>query len=514
LARTAIDAATQAGAQYADIRLGDQRAFRCNSGFNGVLTLTYGYGLRVEIDGTTAFIGGTDPTPERLIAAARSAVVTARGLAKTSHIVGGAAHSSDDSNAHRVDRSTSDLFAHVPVVTGEWRAPIAIDPFSVSPDDHMYALAGIGGINDVFRGPVEVSGIDMTWTTETRVFVSSAGSMVTQQLAMACPWFGLMGFSQDPSAVAGETYMPEGLRIFPPATVGFEYVLGMPLRERIHQAMVDLVPWTAYPIGQAEVGRKELVFDGTTFGRVIGETVFPALALNRVLGDEQDVSGTSFLAPPEAVLGQPLFAPSLNVSVVTGGTHFARMQWDDEGSTPRDFPVIARGAVVDYLTDHATLPVMRDWYTKRGQSLQPQGIFRANTADGVPRAAPGACLVESTPNGPASLTELARTMKDGVIVRSGYPLGDQQGAGGWINSANLFEVRKGVITRRLVHGNIEFSTKSLLKGIKTIGGPETMETTTNALTSGVPVTEIPQTVTAPAVYVPNGNLTSTALHLS
>jgi len=499
LARFAIDAATQAGAQYADVRLVDQRQFQCTGSLADprVLTFAYGYGLRVVVDGAVAFSGGGDPTPERLVRAARSAVATATGLAKI------------QDNVSRVRGA----FASGPIVTGEWEASVEIDPFAVSPDDHLYALAGFAKLGETFRGPVGFGGIAVTWTAETRIFASSEGSLVTQRLHHAVPELSIMGISQDPSASNFERKMPVTSSVLTPSTAGFELVLGVPVRERVEQAMHDLIPWTTYPLSAVEVGRKDVVFDGQAFGALIGATVLPALSLDRVLGDEQDMSGTSFLAPLDTSVGHPLFAPSLSVSVVTGGTHFKRMQWDDEGVVPSARRVIERGTVVNYFTTRANVHVLADWYAKRGMPLQPQGIFRTDAVSGVPRAAPGACIVESPSQGP-SLTDMVATIKDGVIVRGGQVAVDQQGLGGSVLNALVFEVRNGRITRRLKNAQIEFSTKGVLKSIPALGGPGTTDTMTNVLCGGMPVTCLPQTMTAPAAHVRSGNLTSTALRLT
>jgi len=508
-ARMAIEAATAAGAHYADVRVGDQRQFYCGEGWLGSrLKLSYSYGLRVAVDGTTAFLGGADPTPERLVAAARSAVASARGLAKIRKNIG----SSSAAHAPAVSRA----IAPAPVVTGEWCTPIEIDPFAVSPDDHVAALMGFQSLNDMVRGPVACGLVLVQWTAETRVFASSEGSLITQHLAHVLPEIGIAGFSQDPSIGKNDAIMVYSLNtVLPPSSAGFECVLGIALREQVAQAMDDLLPWTAYRTAPVDVGRKALVLDGAAFGTVLGATVIPALALDRVLGEEQDVSGTSFLAPPESVLGQPLFAPTLNVSVVTGGTHYGRRQWDDEGIPQRAFPVIERGAVVDYFASRATVSTLRDQFSLPSlQSLQPHGVLHATTAGGIPRPMPSACVAASAPNGPSSLLELAATIKDGIIVRGGAISGDQQGAGGALFNAPMFEIQNGKVTRRLLYGQLEFSTKALLKGITAVGGPGTVNTTTNFLFAGAPVTMMHQAVTAPAVHIRDGNLTSTTLRFS
>jgi len=493
LARTAIDAAVHVGAQYADIRIGDQRQFFSEGFIRGSwLSLTYGYGLRVQVDGASAFVGGADPTPDRLAAAARSAVATAKGMAK---IMG----------------PTAPVIA-VPVVTGEWNTPIEIDPFAVSPDDHLFVYAGYGRI----EGPINersrlCTGVDIgvRWTAETRVFASSDGSLATQRLARALPTLSARAFTGWPD--------PPGcildLALVPPSSAGFEMLLGTRLHERIEQSMEEIATWMRYPVIDAEVGRKPVVFDGQSFGSVVGETIAPALSLARVLGEEQDGAGVSFLEPPEAILGEPLFSPQLNVSTMTGRTQFGCMQWDDEGVLARTCPLIERGAVVDYLTTRSDIRTLEQWYAKRNLPLRPQGTVWADDVSIPSRAISSAVAVGAAPDGP-SLAELVKSLKDGVLVRSSTTVPDHQCSGGTIFPDVAFEVRNGNITRRLGNFRLEFSTRTLLKNVVAIGGASTAETKAHNLYGGTPVTSTSQAIDAPAAQIRDVNIVSNVRRMS
>jgi TldD protein len=284
-------------------------------------------------------------------------------------------------------------------------------------------------------------------------------------------------------------------------------MLGTAVQERINVKMRELDAWRQYSIGDPEIGRKELILDGWSTGAVLGTTLVPALSLARALGDEQDASGTSFLTPPERVLGEPLFSPHLNLSIVTGGTQFGRMQWDDDGVAPRAAPLIMRGTVVDYLCSRANVETLHEWYAKQGRSLQPQGVERAESPTAVPMTCAGAVAMDAVATGP-TVDEMVKSVKDGVLVRGGWASADQQHSSGIVMPTLLFAIRNGRITHRLVGATVEFSTKKLWKELVAIGHPSTAETTLNGQYGGVPIAPTMHTVTAPAVHIHEANVFS------
>jgi len=474
LARTAMDAAMSAGARAADIRIGDQRIFYADGGLHGRLEYHCGYGVRAEVDGMMAFVGGADPTPEAVVRAARSAVATARGLAK---IVG-----------------AQPPLPAVPVVTGEWKATLEIDPFSVAPEDHAFVLTGLTKINTI-SGPTGLAGAAAWWQNETRVFASSEGSLITQTLADARPFLSMSSFSPDPR----QPRLGQPVSFVSPGTVGFEILLGTELQARIDAAIRDFDTWRSYPVGDPEIGRKEVVLDGWTTGMTLGNTLLPALSLARVLGDEQDINGTSFLTPPEQVLGQTLFAPTLNVNVVTGPKQYGARQWDDDGVTQRSVSLIHEGRVANYLTARANVAML--------PQAELTGTERAEQPTSVPMTCAGAVAMDAAANGP-TLAEMVKSVKDGVLVRAGWADANQQNSGGVIAPTTLFKIRNGVITHRVVDATVEFSARKLWKELVAIGHPSTTETILYGQYGGVPIASTHQSITAPALHLNKTNVFS------
>jgi hypothetical protein len=87
VALAGVDAARQAGADYADIRVADARTMswtQIHPAFppSGWLNFTVAYGIRVRVGGAWGFAFGTEVTVDEVARAAQSAIRTTRGVSK------------------------------------------------------------------------------------------------------------------------------------------------------------------------------------------------------------------------------------------------------------------------------------------------------------------------------------------------------------------------------------------------------------------------------------------------
>jgi TldD protein len=486
LALAAIDAAKSAGAAFADIRIANRRMFQMTYWIPTIppdssIGFDYSYGIRVRVDGQWAFGYGADPTPEGVAQSARTAVATARGLAKLS---GGARD-----------------FAAAPVVTGEWTTPVQIDPFSVSPDEHAYMLgAYMSAAMRVPDGAARPAGF--YWLAETRVFASSEGSLITQHLAQARPRVVL---SVEPPVGMGANLQITELA---PAGAGFEIALGTTLQDRIKVATEEAARLASYPEANVDVGRYEAVLDGTSLGAVVGATLTPALELDRVLGLTADAGGTSFLAPPDQILGKPLFSSALSITADRALPHLGAAKWDDEGVETEVFPVIHEGAVVDYFTTRATVPALAGWYTKNGKPVASHGSAVAWLPTRAPIGSASSLTVSPGATG-VTLETLTKQLGNGVLVRGvTYTHSDQQLTSGSFYPYMLFEVKKGQITRRLRHGAVQFSTKKFWKAVTTLGDASSVQAYVRNGVNGQPWVPTIQPIMAPAAHIQELNVTA------
>jgi TldD protein len=480
LALSCVDAARQAGATYADVRVSNSRTFAMSLSPvfpipSSDASVEYAYGVRVQSGGAWGFAFGVDPTADGITRAARSAALMAGAVAKFS--------------------ASGAPMAPVPVVQGEWATPVEIDPFSVPPDDHCKLLGAY--IEAAQRPPG--GGLSTTarfrWTNETRVFASTEGSVVTQRLTRSVPGIGLQGYVP----LKMLAFLP--LADFAPASAGFESVVGDHLQERIKVRAEEAVRLSNYPKRTATVGRFDAVADGSAMGTIFAATLARALEMDRVTGDEMDGEGTTFLASIDSVLGESLFSPELNVTVNRELPAYSAARWDDEGVAIESFPLIERGRVVDYLATRTTAPRLAAWYAKRGRPARAHGV----AVSWAPTMAPVSCAPQLTmhpaAHGP-TLDEMVAKLDNGILLygieSSGQISTDPQLAGGAFCPAMMYEVKRGRITSRLEGGTIQFNSTRFWSKITTLGGGSTVQPATHVDYRGETWTPTVVPITAPA----------------
>jgi predicted Zn-dependent protease len=432
--------------------------------------------MRVRVGGAETFVSGADLTPDGLVRAAQAAVSTVRGLAA-------------------VARSARPL-TPVPVVTGEWATSIDIDPFAVSPDEHCFVVGGLGGDHGQGRGAGIHDFYVIAWTVETRVFASSEGSLLTQRVTRCRPYAGVRTSSWRVGMFGFQ------LPMFVPCSAGFEYFLRPGLHDQMHEAELEIDELVRIPLGTTEVGRKEVVLDGYAHSSLVGTVLLPALSLSRALGDEQDSSGTSILAPPEANVGKTFGSPLLQFGVVNAMPHYGAAKWDDDGVATTAAPLITDGRIVDYCGTRFTRPSLGRpdaLGTARADASTP-GTATAFDVQRPPSGIPASTGMQATTAGP-SLAALAREIRDGFLVREVVGMmTDQQCASATIMPNLLFEVRRGQILRRITNAHIAVTTKKLWAGLLAVGNASTLRTAITDDFVGPPWQSVSHAVTAPAAH--------------
>jgi len=483
LANTAIEAAVAAGADFADIRLADRRDFYIGkfsdspaklvgSDSGGGLSFELSYGLRVRTGGAWAFVFGSEVTAEELVRSARTAAATTKGLARV------------------VEPAYPMLPA--PVATGEWRTPIEIDPFALSPDEH-YQI--IDAYTDVAKRVPETScSPRFRWLAETRVFASSEGARLTQHLAGVVPMVWCYGPRK---LMINAVSLPvPGLS---PQSAGFEIVVGPGRQERIKALAEEVRQLSRYPVAYADVGRYDAIFDGYSVAGIASSTLGPALELGRALGDEADGAGTSIFAPIDDVLGQQLFSPNLNLSVESAMPHLGAAKWDDEGVAMTSFPLIQGGKIVDYCASRVTAGALANWYTKQGNPMTLRGTAFAGVPTQAPVGRARQLTLHTQPDGP-TLDAMIQQLGTGLLLRSVHQVqSDQQLATGFmVPDAMLFEVKRGRITRRLRGAAVQLATKKFWKALRTVGNASTVQNHVDTVYS--PDGTLWRDVSAPAIH--------------
>ncbi len=104
--------------------------------------------------------------------------------------------------------------------------------------------------------------------------------------------------------------------------------------------------------GRWRPGPYDLILEPTNLWLTIHESIGHATELDRAIGEEANYAGTSFVAPPEKMLGQLRYGPDfMNIQADrTQEGSLSRVAWDDEGVPADQWLLVERGVFKDYQT--------------------------------------------------------------------------------------------------------------------------------------------------------------------
>ena len=468
LCARALDAARAAGATYADVRFTLTRLeelrfmgtslwyFAQNEEFAAV-------GVRALVDGAWGFAASALWTPDEMAHLGREAAVQAK-----TNAAGG--------------RRKVDLGPPPPVVTGEWSTPIKRDPFSVTTAEKIeVAYAFNEAVARLNLGATVASaggGMDTLWQRQEKTFASTDGSFVSQTLYSARPSFSV-GVTT-PKGKAGRSS-----DILQPTAGGFEVVADAPLLDEIPRLVDDAL----FLVGAVRVipDRYDVVFDARATAQILAYTVGVASELDRVLGFEANAGGTTYLAPPEEMLGKFAVGPKLlNVKgdrSRPGG--LSTVKWDDEGVTPEEYTLVKDGILVDYHTTREVAATLAPWYSKSGRPVRSHGCAAGDDALGFTTLIPPNIEMAAASDGTA-FEDLVASLDKGLVVCAGSVFADRQQLNGEVDGEMVYEVRKGKRTRPISHSEILFRAPDLWKGLEAIGGKDTRIWTGTSVRKGQP----------------------------
>jgi len=328
LCEQAVTAALGAGADYADARVVVRRAQVVGTRNGRVERLddaeTEGIGVRVLVGGAWGF------ACDRRLDNAGAEAAAAKAVAFAKAAPGG--HSRE--------------LASVAPARGEFRTPVARDPFDVSVADKV-ALC-LRAEEALAHEDVKVTSASVRAQKEHKVFVSSEGASVEQEFvecgggidALAAR-DGVTQIRSYPSAHGGSS-----------SQAGWEYVEGLGLEReapRVGEQAATLLRADACPSGITTV-----VIDAEQMALQVHESVGHPTELDRVYGTEAAYAGTSFVKPGD--LGSLRYGSEhMNItadSTTPGG--LGTFGFDDEGVAAAREPVVGGGILSGFLTSRET----------------------------------------------------------------------------------------------------------------------------------------------------------------
>ncbi len=386
LIELALDAADQAGAEYADIRL-VERETESLAVKNGVLgsassDRSAGFGVRVLLDGAWGFAGSAELEPAEVTRISREALAIARasGLARREPIV------LDDT----------------PAVVGSYRTPFVEDPMAVSIDDKVRilleadaAMARVAGIN-VRQGTIECA-------RERKTFASSEGARIEQELVEAGA--GIEVSAVNDSEVQQRSYPNTAGGQY--AAAGFESIRALDLAghgQRIAEEAVALLDAPDCPAGEMTI-----IIDSSQMALQVHESCGHPIELDRVLGMEASFAGTSFLTLDK--LGALQYGSELvNIDAdATASGGLGTFGFDDEGVPAQNVPIVSAGLFVGYLTNRETAPIIgrRSMGSSRAAGWNVIPIIRMTNVNLRPGAA-------------GSLEDLIADTREGIFLSTNH----------------------------------------------------------------------------------------------
>jgi TldD protein len=453
LLMAAINAAKMAGASYADVRVqrkSQQAVFtREHQVLNVVDADTIGCGVRVLVDGTWGFAATRVLTTDGVAAAAQRAVSIAK--------------------ANRVARDRAVVLTPaVAYSNAKWDGAFTTDPFTIPVEQKVDLLLRANA--EALKVPgVQFVNSGLLFVREERHFASTEGSTIDQTVVRSYPTMQITAVSTDHSDFQSRT------NVAAPMARGWEYI--------VEQDVVGHAPQWAEQAAEklkakpVDVGRYDLVLHPSHLWLTIHESIAHPTELDRADGYEADYAGTSFVAPPEKMLGKFRYGPEfMNIQgdrSQPGG--MSTIGYDDEGVKPHTFLIIKHGIVDDYQTTREQANWLKWWYDKTGRPTESHGCSYADGWANVQfQRMPNVSLLPGEKE--QGWDELIAATDRGIaIMGDGSFSIDQQRYNAQFGGQLFYEIRGGKIVGMLKDVAYQIRTPDFWNSMQMIGGKKSYE---------------------------------------
>ena len=449
LALLGVDAAKKAGAQYADVRIAQNRSQRIFTRERRVQALddseTFGIGVRVLANGAWGFAAGRELTKDQVLTLVKRAMAQAQ--------------------ANRTALVRPVVLAPVtPTANGTWNTPIEIDPFSVAIEDKVALLLAANEAALKVQGARFVTS-GMFFLREEKTLATSDGTFVVQTIYRAQPTMTVTAVAPDFS-----DFQSRQSTDIQPMGLGYEHVRDAKLIENAPRWAGEAVQkLSAKPV---EVGKYDLVLHPTHLWLTIHESIAHPTELDRAMGYEANYAGTSFVSPPDKMLGQFRYGPE--IMNIQGDRKqpgsLGAIGWDDEGVAPDTFLVIKKGIVNDYQTTREQALWLDWWYKKQGLETRSHGCsYSQSWSDVQFQRMPNISLLPGEKE--QSWDDLIAATDRGIaIVGEGSFSIDQQRYNAQFGGQLFYEIKGGKITGMLKDVAYQMRTPEFWNSMDMIGG--------------------------------------------
>ncbi|HXT15738.1 MAG TPA: TldD/PmbA family protein [Gemmatimonadaceae bacterium] len=444
----AIAAAKSAGATFADARIGRYRQNFVGTREKQIVqvgdTDSIGIGVRALVNGAWGFAASQNLTKDGVAAAAREAATIAK--------------------ANRLPGSAPVVLAPAQAYpNATWKSTYEIDPFTIPVEQKAQLLI------DANTEAMKVANVRFVNSTlffvrEDRSYANTDGSFIQQTVIRSWAPMGITAISSDGSDFQTRANMVQ------PAGRGWEFVLAADLKGNApkwgEEAAEKL---KAKPV---DVGRYDLVLHPSHLWLTIHESIGHPTELDRAMGYEANYAGTSFVAPPEKVLGTLKYGPEfMNIQgdrVQEGGC--GTIGWDDDGVKAESFLIIRNGVFHDYQTSREQAPWLESYYKKNGMPVKSHGCCNADNWSSVQfQRMPNVSLLPGEKD--LKWEDLIAATDRGIaIVGDGSYSIDQQRYNAQFGGQVFYEIKGGKITGMLKDVAYQMKTTEFWNSMDMIGG--------------------------------------------
>jgi TldD protein len=377
----AVDVARQKGASYADARIVRFRSQRIATEDHRVAGITdaesLGIGVRVLAGGAWGFAASSVLSRDEVTRVAAQAVEVARASALAKSAAG-------------------IKWAPEPAHVDVFRTPIVKDPFQIPLEQKIELLLAISKEVLAVPGTKKCQGA-MQFKTEHRFLTNSEGSVIES-------WTCTSTADYEATAVDEHTAKTRYFEAYP-RNAGYEHIENTPLlaeARRVGEEAVAKLKGAPCP-----VGKKDLILHPSHLALTMHESIGHATELDRVLGMEESLAGSSFATIDQ--LGKLKYGSPL-MNIICDNTMpfgLATRGYDDDGVPGQRWHVIRDGILVDYQTGREVCHAIG--------AARSRGSCRADSWASIP-------IVRQSNIGlapgtkPLTLDELIADTKDGICI--------------------------------------------------------------------------------------------------
>ena len=324
LADAALGVAKAQGASYADFRLcryqTEYLEVREHRLEESAIGMSAGFAVRVLLDGTWGYASSALATEDEV----KKAVARALDVARASQSL----------------QLRKFVLEDLPVYHDRWDMPMKSDPFLVPADEKIAHMLAIN--EAALKAGANYSTVAFAFVREEKFFASSPGSRIEQSRVRIIPETEVTVIDSSSGKFATRDTLAA------PRGSGYDYILGY-----------DFIGEATKAAGQAReklkakpvvAGTYDLVLDPTHLWLTIHESVGHPTELDRALGWEADLAGTTFCTPDQ--LGKLKYGSELMTVIADrsqeGG--LSTVGYDDDGvrSIGSEFPIIKDGIFTNY----------------------------------------------------------------------------------------------------------------------------------------------------------------------